>query len=318
MCRDVCLFFFLRFAYYYLLFDIITYTYIYIVSWSLWKFFFFFFFTINARGFVPSEERFLYGHGGRKRKKIAMEGKVLVLLPAEAFFFLFFSETGDAFISGGVPERDRGDAKTTAADVNSWHAPFCSTVVLTVFFFFRGEEILYIYIYRLEGNNFNFSRSKYFYFTFRFFRISNITHTHIYFKERYLIFETIVPLFNFDNGRIDIIWWKLITLIYQRACKKKKHYHLLSVRTRVGSQLYQVTSCDWHFILYKGRVWNEASFVHHSIRHASITNITIIGKSEIRYWYIRGRKKKRKEVKIFIYLFSHLPSSPSPRFNIDF
>lgn len=37
-----------------------------------------------------------------------------------------FSETGDAFISGGVPERNRGDAKTTAADVNSWHAPFCS------------------------------------------------------------------------------------------------------------------------------------------------------------------------------------------------
>lgn len=281
----------------------------------------FFFLLYHKRTRLRSiEERFLYGHGGRKRKKIAMEGKVLVLLPAEAFFFLFFSETGDAFISGGVPERDRGDAKTTAADVNSWHAPFCSTVVLTVFFFFRGKEILYIYIYRLEGNNFNFSRSKYFYFTFRFFCISNITHTHIYILRRYLIFETIVPLFNFDNGRIDIIWrrWKLITLIYQRACKKKKHYHLLSVRTRVGSQLYQVTSCDWHFILYKGRVWNEASFVHHSIRHASITNITIIGKSEIRYWYIRGRKKKRKEVKIFIYLFSHLPSSPSPRFNIDF
>lgn len=44
-----------------------------------------------------------------------------------------FSQTGDAFIGGGVPERNRGDAKTTAADVNSWHAPFCFTVVLTLF-----------------------------------------------------------------------------------------------------------------------------------------------------------------------------------------
>lgn len=47
-----------------------------------------------------------------------------------------FSQTGDAFIGVGggvVPERNRGDAKTTAADVNSWHAPFCFTVVLTLF-----------------------------------------------------------------------------------------------------------------------------------------------------------------------------------------
>lgn len=122
---------------------------IYIYIYSKLKFMETFFFLLyHKRTRLRSiEERFLYGHGGRKRKKIAMEGKVLVLLPAEAFFFLFFSETGDAFISGGVPERDRGDAKTTAADVNSWHAPFCSTVVLTVFFFFSREgNFIYIYI----------------------------------------------------------------------------------------------------------------------------------------------------------------------------
>lgn len=143
-----CLFIF--FSSFRLLLFVVRYYYIYVYIYSKLKFMeiFFFFLLYHKRTRLRSiEERFLYGHGGRKRKKIAMEGKVLVLLPAEAFFFLFFSETGDAFISGGVPERDRGDAKTTAADVNSWHAPFCSTVVLTVFFFFRGEEILYIYIY---------------------------------------------------------------------------------------------------------------------------------------------------------------------------
>lgn len=112
-----------------------------------------------------------------------MEGKVLVLLPAEAFFFLFFSETGDAFISGGVPERDRGDAKTTAADVNSWHAPFCSTVVLTVFFFFRGEEILYIYI-SIRRKQLQLFPFEIFLFHFSFLLyLEYYTHTHIYFKK---------------------------------------------------------------------------------------------------------------------------------------
>lgn len=62
-----------------------------------------------------------------------------------------FSETGDAFISGGVPERNRGDAKTTAADVNSWHAPFCSAsgAHRNFFFAFQGRKFLY----RLRGNN---------------------------------------------------------------------------------------------------------------------------------------------------------------------
>lgn len=111
-----------------------------------------------------------------------MEGKVLVLLPAEAFFFLFFSETGDAFISGGVPERDRGDAKTTAADVNSWHAPFCSTVVLTVFFFFRGEEILYIYIYiSIRRKQLQLFPFEIFLFHFSFLSyLEYYTHTYIF------------------------------------------------------------------------------------------------------------------------------------------
>lgn len=178
-----CLFIF--FSSFRLLLFVVRYYYIYVYIYSKLKFMeiFFFFLLYHKRTRLRSiEERFLYGHGGRKRKKIAMEGKVLVLLPAEAFFFLFFSETGDAFISGGVPERDRGDAKTTAADVNSWHAPFCSTVVLTVFFFFRGEEILYIYIYiSIRRKQLQLFPFEIFLFHFSFLSyLEYYTHTYIF------------------------------------------------------------------------------------------------------------------------------------------
>lgn len=138
-------------------------------SWSIWKFFFLFFF-LHKHTRLRSVGREISLRSRREETEKDRDGKVLVLLPAEAFFF--FSETGDAFISGGVSERERGDAKTTAADVNSWHAPFCSTVVLTIFSFFlfafEGRKF-YISIRRKQFSNIHFSlfETKYFYFTFR-------------------------------------------------------------------------------------------------------------------------------------------------------
>lgn len=86
-CRDIC--FFVFFFYVSLIIiccsEMILLVYTRRCSSSIWKFFFFF--SINTRGFVPSEERFLYGHGGRKRKKIAMERFWYCFLRKPSFFF---------------------------------------------------------------------------------------------------------------------------------------------------------------------------------------------------------------------------------------
>lgn len=166
---------------------------------------FFFFFFLHKHTRLRSVGREISLRSRREETEKDRDGKVLVLLPAEAFFF--FSETGDAFISGGVSERERGDAKTTAADVNSWHAPFCSTVVLTIFSFFlfafEGRKF-YISIRRKQLQTFTFpcSRRNIFISLFVLFRkfLSNITYIYIYFKEISDFRNFIVPLFNWTMG----------------------------------------------------------------------------------------------------------------------
>lgn len=191
-CRDICFFVFFFTFIIICCSEMILLVYTRRCSSSIWKFFFLFFF-LHKHTRLRSVGREISLRSRREETEKDRDGKVLVLLPAEAFFF--FSETGDAFISGGVSERERGDAKTTAADVNSWHAPFCSTVVLTIFSFsfllLRGEN----FIYRLEGNNFKHSlfpvRDEIFLFHFSYCFVSffRILHIYIYILRRYLIFE---------------------------------------------------------------------------------------------------------------------------------
>lgn len=185
-CRDIC--FFVFFFYVSLIIiccsEMILLVYTRRCSSSIWKFFFLFFF-LHKHTRLRSVGREISLRSRREETEKDRDGKVLVLLPAEAFFF--FSETGDAFISGGVSERERGDAKTTAADVNSWHAPFCSTVVLTIFSFFlfafEGRKF-YISIRRKQLQTFTFpcSRRNIFISLFVLFRkfLSNITYIYIY------------------------------------------------------------------------------------------------------------------------------------------
>lgn len=179
--------------------------------------------------------RFLYG--GRKRK----DGKVLVLLPAEAFFLKPETHLSVVVFQKGT----EGMRKQLRQMWTLGTRPSARPVVLTVIFFLlsRGGNF-YIDWEETTWNIFPFQHSGR--------NVSNTLYIYIYILRKDIWSWKFHRLFNWT-----IVWqlyrrWKLKLFIYKRACKK--HYHLPSVGTRVGSQLYQVTSRDWHFIPYKGRV----------------------------------------------------------------
>lgn len=206
-CRDICFFVFF-FTFRLLSFVVQRWYYSYIrdgVAEVYGNSFFFFFFSINIRGFVPSEERFLYGHGGRKRKKIAMERFWYCFLRKPSFFFLKPETHLSAVVFQKENEGMRKQLRQmwtlgTRPSVRQW----CSPYFLFSFLLLRGEN----FIYRLEGNNFKHSlfpvQDEIFLFHFSycfvsFFRILHI-YIYIYFKEISDLRNFIVPLFNWTMG----------------------------------------------------------------------------------------------------------------------
>lgn len=193
-CRDICFFFF--FFYVSLIIiccsEMILLVYTRRCSSSIWKFFFLFFF-LHKHTRLRSVGREISLRSRREETEKDRDGKVLVLLPAEAFFFFLKPET---HLSAVVFQKENEGMRKqlrqmwtlgTRPSVRQW----CSPYFLFSFLLLRGEN----FIYRLEGSNFKHSlfpvRDEIFLFHFSYCFVSffRILHIYIYILRRYLIFE---------------------------------------------------------------------------------------------------------------------------------
>lgn len=154
-------------------------------SWSIWKFFFLFFF-LHKHTRLRSVGREISLRSRREETEKDRDGKVLVLLPAEAFFFFFLKP--ETHLSAVVFQKENEGMRKqlrqmwtlgTRPSVRQW----CSPYFLFSFLLLRGEN----FIYRLEGNNFQTftfpcSKRNIFISLFVLFRkfLSNITYIYIF------------------------------------------------------------------------------------------------------------------------------------------
>lgn len=203
-CRDICFFFFF-FTFRLLSFVVQRWYYSYIRDGvaEVYGNSFFFFFFLHKHTRLRSVGREISLRSRREETEKDRDGKVLVLLPAEAFFFFLKPET---HLSAVVFQKENEGMRKqlrqmwtlgTRPSVRQW----CSPYFLFSFLLLRGEN----FIYRLEGNNFKHSlfpvRDEIFLFHFSYCFVSffRILHIYIYILRRYLIFE--ISLFRYLIGQ---------------------------------------------------------------------------------------------------------------------